>query len=331
MTESPERACNHLVLLVGSNPLPNYLATLVLHPTSVQLLYTKQTEDIKDKLRSALERRLPNLKVSGTYVENDGTDAQSVRDACRSLPGNAHLHYTGGTKIMAANARLAFLDRDGKDDQASYLDERNGVLRYDNGDQTELLHQNLKLKLDDILSLHGIIKQPESKSKPRVEEAIATAESVLKEGKACSSSGDWLEVWTGEKVKCILNKQPEIGLNCKRENGREFEIDVVIIHGHRLYVISCTTKTNLSGCKPKLFEVAMRARQLGGDLARSALVCLLCGSDPKGAKIDQLRHDVADVWGAINTPQVFGQDDLKEWAGIAGKPNTNSLKKWLNE
>lgn len=74
----------------------------------------------------------------------------------------------------------------------------------------------------------------------------------------------------------------------------------------------------------------MRARQLGGDLARSALMCLLQGSDPKGAFVDQLRNDVADIWDAPNTPQVYGLGDLKEWAGIGGPQNMYSLKKWLD-
>lgn len=73
----------------------------------------------------------------------------------------------------------------------------------------------------------------------------------------------------------------------------------------------------------------MRARQLGGDLARSAVVCLLNGSDTKGPYVDQLRHDIEDIWDAPNTPKVFGYDDLREWAGIAGGAGTESLKKWL--
>jgi len=120
-----------------------------------------------------------------------------------------------------------------------------------------------------------------------------------------------------------------IGMNCVRENGRHFEIDVAVVRGHRLYVISCTQSARLADCKGKLFEVSMRARQLGGDLARSAVVCLLNGSDKKGPYVDQLRHDIEDIWDAPNTPKVFGFDDLREWSGIAGGAGVESLKKWL--
>jgi len=64
-------------------------------------------------------------------------------------------------------------------------------------------------------------------------------------------------------------------------------------------------------------------------LARSALVCLLHGSNDKGSYVDQLRNDVEDIWAASNTPQVFCLDDLKEWAGIDSKPNVGTLQKWL--
>jgi hypothetical protein len=96
-----------------------------------------------------------------------------------------------------------------------------------------------------------------------------------------------------------------------------------------LYVLSCTTDSKKARCKSKLFEVAMRARQMGGDLARSALVCFLDGGDASGPYVDQLRSDIASLWEAPNVPAVFGLADLREWAGVGGKPNFASLREWL--
>lgn len=73
----------------------------------------------------------------------------------------------------------------------------------------------------------------------------------------------------------------------------------------------------------------MRARQMGGDLARSALVCLIDGPDDKGEFVEQLRADITSVWDAPNVPRVFGLADLREWAGTTGEPNLNSLVEWL--
>jgi len=387
-----ERTCDRLFLLVGSNPLPNYLAALILKPRTICLLYSPETEEVKKRLRERLEARLAD---GGPRLEEtcivEVTSASKVRNAFLSKDlSDAHLHYTGGTKIMAAHARMAFRDAGGKDEQASYLDERKGLLRFDDGYEIDLSAQQLKLTLDDVLALHGImrieqgIQQPDGR--PTGKDAEIIAKAVLNDpslagklysihrddnnkrlscGKAkahavildkmvpCGLSikqipedhwnkktyetwldflgGGWLETWCGVLVRHIANgDEIAIGLDCQLANGRQFEIDVALVRGHRLYVISCTTDTTIRLCKSKLFEVAMRARQLGGDLARSALVCLLHDNDSKGAFVDQLRNDVADVWDAPNTPQVFGLDDLKEWVGVGADPNTGTLRNWLD-
>ncbi len=43
-----------LVLLVGSNPLPNYLAAMALKPSTIHLVYTHETEKPKCRLHAAL-------------------------------------------------------------------------------------------------------------------------------------------------------------------------------------------------------------------------------------------------------------------------------------
>lgn len=100
-------ACNDLFLLVGSNPLPNFLATLILKPKSVRFFYSPETEDVKDYLRERLRIKLAQTSQVETCIE-DATDAAKVKDAFASVPKGTHLHYTGGTKIMAAHARMAF-------------------------------------------------------------------------------------------------------------------------------------------------------------------------------------------------------------------------------
>jgi len=375
-----------LLLLVGSNPLPNYLASLIFRPHAVWLFYTPQTAPIKDHLVERMKERSPGLAVTEKCID-DATDAAKVREAFGAVPQGAHLHYTGGTKIMAAHARMAFAAANGSDRQASYLDERRGVLRYDDGYEIQLSRQSLTLELHDILRLHGIETLPEktaSQPAPCPGDAEAVARAVLnqpglagelyalhrEEGRRKSVSqakqapvslahvvgaglsaahlpepdwsrntyetwceflgGGWLEMWCARVLAPLTSGDQVLrGVNCRLANGRAFEIDVAFVRGHRFFVMSCTTDRTLALCKSKLFEVAMRARQLGGDLARSALVCLLHGSDKAGPYMDQLRNDVADVWDAPNTPRVFGLDDLREWAGIGGAPNTASLVDWL--
>ncbi len=106
----------------------------------------------------------------------------------------------------------------------------------------------------------------------------------------------------------------------------EFELDIAQVAGARLYAVSCTTGHTAPGershTKLKVFEVGARARQLGGQLARSAVFSL----HPADMCVD-LERDVAAVWeGDEPQPRVFGVDDMREWrSGQLGL-----LAAWLN-
>jgi hypothetical protein len=103
----------------------------------------------------------------------------------------------------------------------------------------------------------------------------------------------------------------------------KFEIDAAAMRGYQLFAFSCDTKSrnkpeddmykHKADLKKKLFEVFVRARQLGGDEARVALVCLY--EDPEGLE-DEMKRDV-DAEGRI---RVFGykhlaslEADIKDW------------------
>ena len=50
--------CEILVLLVGANPLPNYLAAAVLRPRRVVLVFSGETTGPRDRLAAELAGRL---------------------------------------------------------------------------------------------------------------------------------------------------------------------------------------------------------------------------------------------------------------------------------
>lgn len=393
---SKARRSEKLALLVGANPLPNYLAATVLQAKEVVLLYSPETLKPRDHLKAVFTAK--GMGVSERCV-SDATDARRIREACDSLNVD-HLHYSGGTKPMAAHA-LATLSL--CDTQKSYLDERNGLLRFDDGYDIRLGQCELDLSLDRVLKLHGAARiekrsptareetvnssSPNSKGCPAESDESAIYSAILNDpaladklyrhfrrdendkAKSCTDAkkaplnpldhgieltaskipdstwttaqydvwvaflcGGWLESWTARLIRSHLGASTavEVSVHCKLDRTT-FEIDVALIRGHRLYVVSCTTEHKKKDlCKSKLFEVAMRARQMGGDLARSALVCLIDGNNNKGSYVDQLRSDIAGVWDAPNVPNVFGLADLREWAGTSGMANTESLKKWLD-
>lgn len=392
-----------LVLLVGSNPLPNYLAACALRPSRIALLYTDETKEAKDRLRRELERTLgDNLAFDERFVE-DATSVTTVRRVLDPLMRGdgsraVWLNYTGGTKIMAAHARMAFKDGGGKPEHASYLDEggvdRQPRLRFDDRNWKALSeYPGVQLKMDTLLALHGITHKPREAKEPAptIEDArqilcmvladVGLAATLYGErerlerlgnpNKATSEpfradrygltlslpvfpteeqlanlgskrekqswfkqwykfiGGEWLEEWLGTQIRALaLTPEPEItvGVNAYRsEREAQLEVDVGVVRGHRSYFVSCTTDTTKAVCKSKLFEVAVRSRQLGGDLARAALVCL---ADDR--IVSALQADLDDVWGASNTTKVFGLSDIRAWSDCDGKqPNRHSLRTWL--
>jgi hypothetical protein len=401
-----------LILLVGSNPLPNYLSACALRPRKIALVYTKETSDAKDRLKQELIQALgdaTSFMEPDPFVE-DATCATAVRRTLDGLirltgvdiagaPGSSLLlNYTGGTKVMAAHARMAFMEQGGGPEHASYLDEggegRQPRLRFDDGRSKDLSeYSSVPLELKTILALHGITYKPRSSRDPAptladaleilcnvlsnvslVEELYSEHErlkephnpkklvsepfradhyslqlsvsqiptdgllQLLANGEERKSwfkqwydfiGGEWLEEWLGQQIQEVsLEPKPEVvvGVNAFRgEKQANLEVDVAVVRGHRSYFISCTTDTTKSLCKSKLFEVAIRSRHLGGDLARAALVCL---ADDK--MVAALQTDIDDVWGASNTMRVFGFSDIRSWSCCGGKePNRYSLKTWL--
>src|SRR5579875_2589102 len=386
--ETVERQCETLIVLVGSNPLPNYLTATLLQPKRLFLIHTPETRGPAERLRCVLGNQA-KIKIEMRGLAN-ASDAREIAEAIRSIisdgdPQQIHLNYTGGTKIMAAHARMAFRENGGRNENASYLNDGARCLFFDDGRLVSLENQNLLVTLDLIGWLHGCeilpssgggINAPTEKDACTIAARVAvdaelakglcdTAQRFKEQGKLHKAleqpwcpqeagltlsapqvpeehwddnrfkawwrflGGGWLEVAVAAWTRRVTGLTPSQGIYW-RLGGRAFEIDVALVRSHRLYVISCTTDNKLGLCKSKLFEVAMRARQLGGDLARSAVVSLIDGQDSNGRYIDQLRGDVESVWEAPNKPQVFGLADLREWTGTAGSPNLDSLKRWLD-
>ncbi|MCB1057964.1 MAG: hypothetical protein KDD11_20890 [Acidobacteria bacterium] len=327
------RSAEQLILLVGGNPLPNYLVARLLEPRVVFLVHSGETLEPARRLREVLNQRIPGAVVT-LHGLADAAEAGEVHRIVRQLPASAHLDYTGGTKVMAAHGRLAFASRGGEPARASYLFEAPGdraCLRFDDGRSEALLRRELGLDLGVLMGLHGLRRQPGRQTAVSADEARAEAERFLAEPEAEAGQagpGHWLEVWLADLLRQHLpDAEVSQGVHLER-TGRNLELDVLVVRGHRLHLISCTTAKDLTKAKLKLFEASHRARQLGGDLSRAALACRVDGSDRQGRRIDQLRADVQDVWGGPREIEVFGLDDLREWHQT-GTPST-SLLRWLD-
>ena len=106
-----------VILLVGGNPLPNYVAALALKEKrgieKVHLLWTPEVEDVKKNLMLCLKERYGFGSLEETYIPDAG-DASGIRSACEEIVRNSHLHYTGGTNVMAAHIHAVWTEYGGK-------------------------------------------------------------------------------------------------------------------------------------------------------------------------------------------------------------------------
>ncbi|MEP6521464.1 DUF1887 family CARF protein [Microcoleus vaginatus DQ-U2] len=157
------------------------------------------------------------------------------------------------------------------------------------------------------LSLHAI-----------KEKGIKSLESACK-----WLDGEWLEHYVLQQVQeipedlSIYDSATSFWIrNPIDPKNTKFQFDVAFMRGYQLFAISCTTIARKSDCKSKLFEAYIRARQLGGDEARVALVC--CASDKD---VNALETEIVNVFNpAPESGQrnhkiaVFGRDDLMDLA-----------------
>jgi hypothetical protein len=146
--------------------------------------------------------------------------------------------------------------------------------------------------------------------------------------------GEWLEDYTLQQVQQVT-KELKIYESAasfwikdpaSTENRTKFQFDVAFTRGYQLFAISCTTIDEKPGCKQKLFEAYIRARQLGGDEARVALVCCANQKDTNALKteITNVFKSNADSNAQSDSKlTVFGCEDL---------PNLSAkIEQWIRD
>ena len=113
---------------------------------------------------------------------------------------------------------------------------------------------------------------------------------------------------------------------CVRGNAKDdFELDVVVVLGYQIVVVSCGTSNKTDTVKLKAMEAYHRAKQLGGDEARTVM---LCGLNEKDAV--ELEENLQDAIGTEFSPlQVWGKN---RWP-MPRRPDelVNAFKDYLEE
>jgi hypothetical protein len=149
----------NLFLLMGTNPLPNYVAAKLLSKAEgrIYFVHTKETNNITDKLIELLDLNEKQF----CKVPTEDTDAYNVFSQVFSYSNGKKdigLNYTGGTKIMSVHAYRA-IEKNCPDAVFSYLDARELSMRISKLNDP-LLHPfpvNLLVTLpfSTLLRMHG--------------------------------------------------------------------------------------------------------------------------------------------------------------------------------
>ncbi|MGC9335552.1 MAG: Card1-like endonuclease domain-containing protein, partial [Anaerolineae bacterium] len=189
-------------LLIGENPLPNWVAAqlLVAPGGTLYLVYS----DVTDKIA---ERLCERLGSDTQLVRVNPTDARDIYDTVRrcvsKLQGTVGLHYTGGTKAMAVHAYRAVeaaLQGGSRSAVFSYLDAEAFLLRIDPDWQEHVLFE-VQPKLEDLAALHGARLRKGSPQRSShlwaVDTATALAQSMAR--------GGWTawQAWFGQLCNAI--------------------------------------------------------------------------------------------------------------------------------
>lgn len=207
---------DHLFLLVGSNPLPNFVATRLLtkDKATIHLLYSEDTHtqnipSTRDEAvylagvlqaDSALQSRgvqvAPPRGIhdsNGREIENQlGTicnDAGLARGTTTSIGFN----YTGATKSMSVHTYRALAARFGTRCRFSYLDPRRMALWYDNSsDPCCISHTDVTLSIQTLAAMHGYSVEKSPRQTPEFPDLLPLLKEIHQTPDGINAWRDWL-------------------------------------------------------------------------------------------------------------------------------------------
>jgi hypothetical protein len=334
---------NHLILLIGTNPLPNFVAADYFLQNNKQLQTVWLLHSEENRLQAGTHEQVRNLeallrkrwqgnhanlrfpleKISLTDVSDAATILREIET--KMLRGwqpnqSFHLNYTGGTKAMSTHVyrRLQELGKRGQH-QCSYLDANNFRLVVDDyGVAVDDLRKKVQVTFDDLISLHGFQKVKAKNGSIDKSAAIQAYRKFLDVQNFPSMKGEdggdfekYIFLMLGNKFRSKLTNGGEIQHNwlIKYPTWQVyFELDIIMLNGYHLTGISCTVSSDKQACKSRGFEIILRTRQIGGDEARAILISR---SNRNQAKIlqDELAYETG---GNQQNILVLGVDDLRQ-------------------
>lgn len=369
---------DHLFLLVGTNPLPNYVAAKVLWNGKGQVFFlvTRETNDIAQRIQRLLGLKGGQFTILNEVESSNATQIyRTIADKITTLSGSIGLNYTGGTKAMGIHAYRA-AEASKKSIQYSYLDAKTLEMCFDGSGHRVAVGALVTMDIEQMLQLHSWEKEKPFLTVPERQELVSAIIANLDEWQAWTKAlrqnckliksqadfekfamiksahfptlthydnlfalaqawdyknnnqredlaewleGTWLESYVLREMQVIANdchlNSGAVASDIETKSPR-FQLDVVAVRGYQLLVVSCTVDATKGLTKHKLIEAYLRARQIGGDEARFALVCM--SEEPKDVQLE-----IESVLSAPNQVKVFGKAQLPTLR--------EHLKAWINE
>lgn len=329
---------SHLILLIGTNPLPNFVVAdyfLQTNPNirTIWLLHSeenkfqagtcKQAENLETLLRNRWDGKHKNIHFPLEKISlSDVSDAATInRELQKKIfnryknSGSFHLNYTGGTKAMATHTYM-LLKHFQKSGQStfSYLDANNfrlvvdgkGIVVYD-------LRKEVHVAFNDLISLNGF-NVKNKKSIIDEKEAIVAHNKFMdlqNDERMNGSDGNNFEKYVFLKLETLKyfklnNSDMQHNLHIKIPDwSTYFELDLIMINGYHLTGISCTVSSDKKQCKLKGFEIILRVKQIGGDEARAILITRLDKDQTR-----TIQEELAYETGNKDNILVLGVKDL---------------------
>jgi len=191
-----------LILLVGTNPLPNYVVGKYFLGEKdkgncaverIWLVYTGQTKKYADNLEKEFKFKVVVEKKS---LSNEASAFKIQKDfeagVLANLKGKTiHLNYTGGTKSMSVHTYITTLKQSIENEfgikaSYSYLNARGFNIYRDDDDNliTGDLRKEIDLSFKTLLDLHGYIKvNPDDKFKSSLFLVLKEFDTILQTNK----------------------------------------------------------------------------------------------------------------------------------------------------
>ncbi|HDH12021.1 MAG TPA: hypothetical protein ENG83_07480 [Nitrospirae bacterium] len=325
-----------MILLIGTNPLPNFVVAEYFLQNNRQLQKIWLIHSEKNTLQSGTSTQAENLerllkerwgnhgnlqfpleKISLTDV----SDARAIKNEIKEKMINKmnnfsgfHFNYTGGTKSMSTHVYWMLKEIKNRGERSfSYLDARNyRLVKDDQGVIADDLRINVTISFENLITLHGFERCNKDGETDFMGASKKFQEFINSNTNDNIGDGHFLEVYiAGVLDSKIKNKIKNIEIfqnwKIKKPGWRtDFELDVILLHGYHLTGISCTISADKKTCKMKGFEIIHRTKQIGGDEARAVLVT---GSNANQKRI--LQQELLYDTGGERNILVLGKDDLK--------------------